>query len=234
MRHADFMEKFFRDRGVRAVAVHSGPRSAPRTQSLEQLESGELQIIFAVDMFNEGVDVPAIDTVLMLRPTESKILWLQQFGRGLRKADDKPHLSVIDYIGNHRTFLQVPMILLPGAGTRPGEVRMALRRLEHGELELPQDAPLSTTSKRSISSSSWPTRLRSQTKLPYGIAASASCTGVGPWLARRFMKDTIPGPSGLATAPGWDLFKRKVIWMTQRRIPFGRISNFSKPSKSRR
>ncbi|MBK9668331.1 MAG: DEAD/DEAH box helicase family protein [Gammaproteobacteria bacterium] len=137
MRHADFMEKFFRDRGVRAVAVHSGPRSAPRTQSLEQLESGELQIIFAVDMFNEGVDLPAIDTVLMLRPTESKILWLQQFGRGLRKADDKPHLSVIDYIGNHRTFLQVPMILLPGAGTRPGEVRMALRRLERGELELP-------------------------------------------------------------------------------------------------
>lgn len=137
MRHADFMTQFFVDRGVRAVAVHSGEGAAPRAQSLVQLDAGELQIVFAVDMFNEGVDVPAIDTVIMLRPTESKILWLQQFGRGLRRTKGKTHLTVIDYVGNHRTFLQVPMLLLPGAGTRPGEVSMALKRLERGELEMP-------------------------------------------------------------------------------------------------
>jgi superfamily II DNA or RNA helicase len=83
-RHADFMAGHFRDRGVRAVAVHSGVGSAPRTPSLEQLEAGELDVVFAVDMFNEGVDLPRVDTILMLRPTESRILWLQQFGRGLR------------------------------------------------------------------------------------------------------------------------------------------------------
>ncbi|RLA44480.1 MAG: DUF3427 domain-containing protein, partial [Gammaproteobacteria bacterium] len=137
-RHSDFMTEYFAARGVRAAAVHSGPSSAPRTQSLQELESSELQIIFAVDMFNEGVDVPAIDTVMMLRPTESKILWLQQLGRGLRRADAKSHLNVIDYIGNHRTFLQVPMLLLPGAGTRPGEVSRALEALEKGDLELPK------------------------------------------------------------------------------------------------
>lgn len=136
-RHADFMADFFLKKGVRAAAVHSGPSSSPRTQSLQKLESNELDIVFAVDMFNEGVDVPAIDTVMMLRPTESKILWLQQLGRGLRKAESKSHLTVIDYIGNHRTFLQVPMLLLPGAGQNIGEVSRALETLENGTLELP-------------------------------------------------------------------------------------------------
>jgi superfamily II DNA or RNA helicase len=137
-RHADFMSEYFNEQGVRSVAVHSGASSAPRTQSLQQLEMRELDVVFAVDMFNEGVDIPAIDTVMMLRPTESKILWLQQLGRGLRKADDKTHLNVIDYIGNHRAFLQVPMLLLPGAGSRSGEVSRALEAWERGDLELPK------------------------------------------------------------------------------------------------
>ena len=55
-------------------------------------------------MFNKGIDIPAIDTVMMLRPTESRIIWLQQFGRGLRQFSGKPHLTVVDYIGNHRAF----------------------------------------------------------------------------------------------------------------------------------
>ncbi len=74
--HADFMAEYFRGAGLRAVAVHSGPRSAPRAHSLEQLKSGDLDVVFAVDMFNEGVDVPEVDTVMMLRPTESAIIWL--------------------------------------------------------------------------------------------------------------------------------------------------------------
>ena len=69
--HADFMAEFFRRNGVAAVAVHSGPTSAPRIGSVEQLRAGELQVICTVDVFNEGLDVPEVDTVLMLRPTES-------------------------------------------------------------------------------------------------------------------------------------------------------------------
>ena len=94
---------FFGSR-VCAVAVHSGPASA-RAASLEQLNAGSLDIVCAVDMFNEGIDLPLVDTVLMLRPTESRIVWLQQLGRGLRTATGKTHLTVIDYIGNHRAFL---------------------------------------------------------------------------------------------------------------------------------
>jgi superfamily II DNA or RNA helicase/HKD family nuclease/diadenosine tetraphosphate (Ap4A) HIT family hydrolase len=104
-RHANFMAEFFNARGVRSVAVHAGNESAPRTTSLRHLADGEIDVIFSVDMFNEGVDVPNIDTVLMLRPTESTVIWMQQFGRGLRIAPDKPFLKVIDYIGNHRSFL---------------------------------------------------------------------------------------------------------------------------------
>ena len=85
--HADFMAEFFRSNGVAAVAVHSGPTSAPRAGSVEQLRAGELQVICTVDMFNEGLDVPEIDTVLMLRPTESPVVFLQQLGRGLRRSD---------------------------------------------------------------------------------------------------------------------------------------------------
>lgn len=135
-RHADYMAEFFSNRDVRAVAVHAGGLSAPRAHSLEQLRDGELEIIFAVDMFNEGVDIPNIDTVLMLRPTESRNLWLQQFGRGLRHQDGKT-LQVIDYIGNHRVFLnKIRALFNLRSGDR--EVAYALDRYESRDLELPE------------------------------------------------------------------------------------------------
>lgn len=84
-----------------------------RGKALEDLESNQLQVIFSVDLFNEGVDLPAIDTIMMLRPTESKILFLQQFGRGLRKAEpEKTHVVVLDFIGNHHSFLHKPQALI--------------------------------------------------------------------------------------------------------------------------
>ncbi|MBF0240599.1 MAG: DEAD/DEAH box helicase family protein, partial [SAR324 cluster bacterium] len=128
--HADFMSKYFSHQGIRSVAVHSGSDSAPRALSLEQLQSGELQIIFAVDMFNEGVDVPLIDTVMMLRPTESPVIWMQQLGRGLRIANGKTHLTVIDYIGNHRIFLKKLQTLLTlRSGDR--EIAKCLQQLQN-------------------------------------------------------------------------------------------------------
>ena len=136
MRHAEFMRAYFREAGVRTAAVHSGAGSDPRASSLEQLEAGEIDVLFSVDMFNEGVDLPDVDTVMMLRPTESRILWLQQFGRGLRKASGKERLVVIDYIGNHRTFLLKPQTLfdLPAGDAR---IRDLLARCQRGDLVLP-------------------------------------------------------------------------------------------------
>ncbi|RMD85355.1 MAG: HIT domain-containing protein, partial [Candidatus Dadabacteria bacterium] len=73
VRHADFMRDFFRAKGLRAASVHSGASSDPRALSLQRLAAGDIDVVFAVDMFNEGVDVPEIDTVMMLRPTESRL-----------------------------------------------------------------------------------------------------------------------------------------------------------------
>jgi superfamily II DNA or RNA helicase/diadenosine tetraphosphate (Ap4A) HIT family hydrolase/HKD family nuclease len=135
--HADFMAEFFRRNGVAAVAVHSGPTSAPRAGSVERLRAGELQVICTVDVFNEGLDVPEVDTVLMLRPTESPVVFLQQLGRGLRRSDGKDALTVIDFIGNHRSFLIKPRTLLAlGTGGEPGTGKV-LRAMRAGDFGLP-------------------------------------------------------------------------------------------------
>lgn len=139
-RHADFMADFFVRKGLRAVAVHSGPNSAQRAISLERLRDGELEVIFAVDMFNEGVDVPSVDTILMLRPTESVIIWLQQLGRGLRIANDKKRLIVVDYIGNHRSFLtnlQGMAAILNRPAESRGRQREVLQALRDDKIDLP-------------------------------------------------------------------------------------------------
>jgi superfamily II DNA or RNA helicase/HKD family nuclease/diadenosine tetraphosphate (Ap4A) HIT family hydrolase len=139
-RHADFMADYLTSQGVRAAAVHTGPRSAPRATALEALSAGDLDVLLAVDMFNEGLDLPTIDTVLMLRPTESSTIWLQQFGRGLRKAENKRALTVIDYIGNHRTFLvKVRTLLEPLLGRLASDVEIgrALREIRAQTADLP-------------------------------------------------------------------------------------------------
>jgi superfamily II DNA or RNA helicase/diadenosine tetraphosphate (Ap4A) HIT family hydrolase/HKD family nuclease len=135
--HADFMAEYFRQNGVAAVAVHSGPASAPRAGSIERLRGGDLQVICTVDLFNEGLDVPEIDAVLMLRPTESPVVFLQQLGRGLRRSDGKDVLTVIDFIGNHRSFLIKPRTLLAlGTGRQPG-TRKVLEAMRTGDFGLP-------------------------------------------------------------------------------------------------
>ncbi|MFO7653189.1 MAG: DEAD/DEAH box helicase family protein [Candidatus Krumholzibacteriia bacterium] len=126
--HAGFVEEWLRERGVSAVAVHSQPGTADRAEALHQLESGQMEAICAVDLFNEGVDVPAIDRVVMLRPTESPVLFLQQLGRGLRTAPEKEHLQVIDFVGNHRVFLnRVRTLLSLARSYQPSDLHRFVR-----------------------------------------------------------------------------------------------------------
>jgi superfamily II DNA or RNA helicase/diadenosine tetraphosphate (Ap4A) HIT family hydrolase len=135
--HADFMADFLSGNGVAAAAVHSGPTSAPRALSVERLRAGELQVICTVDVFNEGLDVPEVDTVLMLRPTESPVVFLQQLGRGLRRSDGKDALTVIDFIGNHRSFLIKPRTLLALGMGREASTTKVLQAMRTGEFGLP-------------------------------------------------------------------------------------------------
>ncbi len=102
--HAEEMAKEFCKRGIPSVAVYSdahGEFSEDRNVAIEKLKSGEIRVIFSVDMFNEGVDVPSVDMVMFLRPTESPTVFLQQLGRGLRKSKGKEFLNILDFIGNY-------------------------------------------------------------------------------------------------------------------------------------
>lgn len=103
-RHALFARDWLRDRGVTAAAIFSGEGGDPRADSINRFEAGDLQALCTVDLFNEGVDFPELDRVVMLRPTESKVVFLQQLGRGLRASPKKARLVVIDFVGNHRVF----------------------------------------------------------------------------------------------------------------------------------
>ncbi|MFG1913953.1 DUF3427 domain-containing protein [Micromonospora sp. NPDC048898] len=103
--HAEFMADWFRRHGVAAAAVTSGVDRAAQQGMLRDFRAGKLRVLFTVDLFNEGVDLPMVDTILLLRPTESATIFLQQLGRGLRLDDDKPCLTVLDFIGGqHANF----------------------------------------------------------------------------------------------------------------------------------
>jgi superfamily II DNA or RNA helicase/HKD family nuclease len=105
--HARFMASRFNAAGLAAEALSADSPREQRQDALRRLAVGELRILFAVDLFNEGLDIPAIDTVLLLRPTESAVVFLQQLGRGLRLSPEtgKSCLTVLDFIGaQHRRF----------------------------------------------------------------------------------------------------------------------------------
>lgn len=112
--HAKDMAKEFCRRGIPSVAVYSdahGEYTENRSIAIQKLMQGEIRVIFSVDMFNEGVDIPAVDMVMFLRPTESPIVFLQQLGRGLRKSMGKEYLNVLDFIGNYEKAGRVRFLL---------------------------------------------------------------------------------------------------------------------------
>jgi len=97
--HAEFMCRFFNERGIPSMFLTGFSPDEERRAAKERLVSGEVRFIFVVDIYNEGVDIPEVNTVLFLRPTESLTIFLQQLGRGLRLAEGKECLTVLDFIG---------------------------------------------------------------------------------------------------------------------------------------
>jgi len=100
--HARFMARIFRKFGVAATAVWGDSPDEERRAALGDLQARRVNVVFSVDLFNEGIDVPDVDTLLFLRPTDSPTLFLQQLGRGLRKSHGKTVCTVLDFVGQHR------------------------------------------------------------------------------------------------------------------------------------
>lgn len=109
------LSELFNQRGYKTVALTGDNAEAERAKAIEKLESDnlteKLDYIFTVDIFNEGIDIPKINQIIMLRPTESAIIFIQQLGRGLRKVEGKGYLTVIDFIGNYDNNYLIPIAL---------------------------------------------------------------------------------------------------------------------------
>lgn len=106
------------ERPYRTKAITGENSQAERDEAVKQLENGELDYIFTVDLFNEGVDIPHINQIVMLRQTQSSIIFTQQLGRGLRKASGKDSVVVIDFIGNYANNYLIPIALYGNTGDR--------------------------------------------------------------------------------------------------------------------
>lgn len=132
--HAEAMAKAFTKRGIPAVAVYSnsnGEFSEDRDIAISKLLRGEIKVIFSVDMFNEGIDVPSIDMVMFLRPTESPVVFLQQLGRGLRTSRGKEYLVVLDFIGNYQKAGRTRFLLTDQDNTSSSNTRRHILDLEY-------------------------------------------------------------------------------------------------------
>jgi superfamily II DNA or RNA helicase/HKD family nuclease/phage repressor protein C with HTH and peptisase S24 domain len=117
----------FNQRGYRTVALTGDSSEEERTIAIEKLETDDLEIkldyIFTIDIFNEGIDIPKINQVVMIRPTQSAIIFIQQLGRGLRKTDNKYYLTVIDFIGNYKNNYLIPIALYGDTSYNKDKIR---------------------------------------------------------------------------------------------------------------
>jgi len=132
--HARFMAARFSGAGLPSVAIWGDSPREERAHALHDLDTGRIRIVFTVDLFNEGVDVPNIDTLLLLRPTDSGTLFLQQLGRGLRKVVGKSVCTVLDFVALHRKEFRYDLRFRALLG---GSRRNVERQVEHGFPFLP-------------------------------------------------------------------------------------------------
>ena len=113
--------------GLRTVALTGDDSEDTREEAIQRLESNELDAkldyILTVDIFNEGIDIPRVNQILMLRPTSSAIVFVQQLGRGLRKTEDKDYLTVVDFIGNYQSSYLVPIALYGDTSYNKDKIR---------------------------------------------------------------------------------------------------------------
>ena len=135
-KHVEEMAKEFCKRGIKAAAVYSnaeGGFTEDRDKAIAGLKNQDIQVIFSVDMFNEGVDIAALDMVMFLRPTESPTVFLQQLGRGLRTSKGKKYLNVLDFIGNYEKAGRAPLLLGGGEALEGKTVH------DYNSIEYPDD-----------------------------------------------------------------------------------------------
>lgn len=129
IKHAEEINKFFKKNDIKSEVVFGSTDTIERKDILKKFRNGKIDIIFSVDVFNEGLDVPDIETVMFLRPTESDTIFLQQLGRGLRLCEGKEKLIVIDFVGNFKGVTN-RISLLTGKGSDERNISHIIKDLE--------------------------------------------------------------------------------------------------------
>lgn len=126
--HAKYMSEEFNKRGIISKYLTNEENIKQREDAIHTLEDDEsnLEVIFTVDIFNEGIDIPSVNTVLFLRPTNSAVIFIQQLGRGLRKAKDKKFLTLLDFIGNHNKSHLISLALLGSKNIDKDSLKVAI------------------------------------------------------------------------------------------------------------
>ena len=136
IQHAEFMADYFNQQGIAARCLTGQSSEVERMAARQELAAGQIRYIFVVDLYNEGVDIPAIDTILFLRPTESLTIFLQQLGRGLRLAEGKECLTVLDFIGQankkYRFEEKYHALLSNTSRSVETEIRQGFTAVPHG------------------------------------------------------------------------------------------------------
>ena len=125
---AEELSRRFNEVGYRTLAISGATGDAERDKAIARLEAGELEYLFTVDIFNEGIDIPTVNQIIMLRQTESAIVFVQQLGRGLRKAEGKDYTLVLDFIGNYQKYFFVPVALSGDRTYNKDNLRRIVRR----------------------------------------------------------------------------------------------------------
>jgi superfamily II DNA or RNA helicase len=132
------LSRKFNEKGYSTISIDGSSSQEAREEAIERLVTNNLEIkldyVFTVDIFNEGVDIPEVNQVVLLRPTESPIIFVQQLGRGLRKAKDKEFVVILDFIGNYRNNFMIPIAL---SGDRTYNKDNIRRFMREGERILP-------------------------------------------------------------------------------------------------
>ena len=182
-------EGFLRGKQLRTIALTGEDSIEIREQSVTRLEAGELDYILTVDVFNEGVDIPSLNQVIMLRQTQSAIVFVQQLGRGLRLAEGKDYLAVIDFIGNYTNNFLIPIALFGDESLNRESLRERLNEaVEGGALPGLSSVSFDEISRERILNSINQTNLDSMANLKNALVAMQNRVGDVPklWDFYRF------------------------------------------------
>ncbi|WP_395744380.1 DUF3427 domain-containing protein [Prosthecobacter sp.] len=208
--HAEFMARKFNEAGLKALCVTGGTDTEERRRAPQRLQKGEVCVLVTCDLYNEGVDLPAVDTLLLLRPTQSPVLFQQQIGRGLRLAEGKQSCLVLDFVGRYRVEFRFDRLLSTLTGLTRNDLKHAV---ENGFSSLPPGCHLQLQSrtKNQVLESLRTALNQTWRRLVRELQGYASLKGRANIALAQFLRDQNLEISEIyrSTAPsGWTALKR--------------------------